>query len=279
MTRNYAIGLLLISIMISSSILIQMIWYIYSLTSNFDVGFNLFQACQALFEMFGVPFLEYILLAFVLFTILHSLWFCTIQIKKLHNLKKKMSGLAIEELSRKWNNRYETDRIQVIQSEQPFAITIGFFKPKIVLSTGLWEILSDEEIESVIYHEFHHLNQLDPGKTYIMELFAKVLWFLPILKWLAQQFSIVREVLADNYAIEKSGQRLHISSALLKMINSTQLKSASFVSFADGSVNYRIQNMIEPNTSNRIKWPLLNAAASLSIFVLLNAIFAQLLRY
>jgi len=279
MTRTYANCLLLISIMIGGSILIQMIWYIYSLTSNFDVGFNLFQACQALFEMFGVPFLEYILLAFVVFTILHCLWFCTIQIKKLHNLKHKINGLVKGELSMEWNKRYETNRIQVVQSEQPFAITIGLLRPKIVLSTGLWDILSDEEIESVIYHEFHHSYQLDPGKTFLMELFAKVLWFLPILKWLAQQYSIVREVLADNYAIGKSGQRMHISSALLKMINSKQKKPASFVSFADGSINYRIQNMIEPNSSNRIKWPFLNATASLSIFILLNTIFAQLLHY
>lgn len=280
MTKNYANYLLLISLLISGSILLQMIWYIYSLTSNFDIRFNLFHACQQLFEMFGVPFLEYILLAFVTFTLLHLLWFCMIQIKKLHNLRTKITGLTCSELSREWNSRFQTNRIHVIQCEQPFAITVGFTKPQIVLTTGLWDILSDEEMESVIYHEFHHSYQFDPMKTFMMELFAKVLWFLPILRWLAQQFSIVREVLADNYAINKSGQRLHISSALLKMINSKQVQHpASFVSFADGSINYRIQNMIEPNTSNKIKWPLVNSAASLSIFTLLSLVFSKLLHY
>ena len=41
------------------------------------------------------------------------------------------------------------------------AFTIGLFRPKVVMSEGLLQTFSDEEIDAIIFHEEYHQNNWD----------------------------------------------------------------------------------------------------------------------
>ncbi|MGP7817690.1 M56 family metallopeptidase [Niallia sp. 01092] len=277
MKKNYANALFITSTIISCILLMQMICYLFSIFYGFSLSFNLFQACQQLFQVIGVPFIEYVLLGLVCYTILHAGWLIakqTIQIRKMH---KKLLRFVNEEhsleLMKLLENRQKS--LLVIEHREPLAITMGFFKPKIILSTGLWKLLSKDEIKAVLFHEAYHQKKLDPLKSFLTHLFATVIWYIPLLKWISQQYIIIQEVMADDYAIKKSGNPIDISNALLKMIKNRQQKKQLFtyVSFAESSVNYRIKYILDPDKAYSVRLPFLSTIASLNIFVILSILF------
>jgi Zn-dependent protease with chaperone function len=69
---------------------------------------------------------------------------------------------------------------------------MGFLNPKIILSTGLFNLLDKNELEAAIYHELYHKKHRAPLKIFLLSLFAS------ILKWFHQKYKIIREVLADT---------------------------------------------------------------------------------
>ena len=106
----------------------------------------------------------------------------------------------------------------VISHPAPMAITMGFMQPKIVISTGLINLLTNDELKAVIAHEMYHKENRDPLKDIFISLCASTIGYIPILKWFNQQYRIIQELLADEFAIEKQETSVHLGSALLKML-------------------------------------------------------------
>ncbi len=137
------------------------------------------------------------------------------------------------------------------------------------------QLLNEDEMEAVIYHELYHQNSRDPLKIFLISLISSTIWYIPILKWFHQKHKIVKELLADEYAMEKQGNPADLGSALLKMIKvGNQIKMPfSYVSFADTSVNYRIKYILDPLTEPSLKFPVKLTVMSLYIFFMLCGLF------
>ena len=133
-------------------------------------------------------------------------------------------------------------------------------------------------MEAVIYHELYHQYSRDPLKIFLISLISSTIWYIPILKWFHQKHKIVKELLADEYAMEKQGNPADLGSALLKMIKvGNQIKMPfSYVSFADTSVNYRIKYILDPLTEPSLKFPVKLTVMSLYIFFMLCGLFIYL---
>ncbi|MFD0631619.1 M48 family metallopeptidase [Catenulispora yoronensis] len=76
--------------------------------------------------------------------------------------------------------------LYVVQNPQPYAFTIGMDRPAIVLSTGLYELMDEEEMRFVIGHETGHV--LSGHAVYRTMLFwltnlATKLTWMPVGKW------------------------------------------------------------------------------------------------
>lgn len=165
--------------------------------------------------------------------------------------------------------------LTVIRYSQPFAFTLGLLKPKIFLSTGLLELLEDEELEAVIHHERFHKEHRDPLKMFLLSLFSSAMAYLPILKWCHQHYKMSREILADDYAMNKQGTSLYLGGALLKLLkraNSKQMP-VTVSSFVDTSINYRIRRILDPQTDIPLKIPMPLTIVSVNVLVLLSAFF------
>lgn len=107
--------------------------------------------------------------------------------------------------------------IQLLVSTKRIAFTAGLWKPRIFVTTGLVDALTDGELEAVLLHEELHAQRRDPLRTVIARAWAAMLFFLPVLKDLARYHYVRKEIEADAHSIQRQGTRRHVASALYRL--------------------------------------------------------------
>ena len=276
MSKRQSSIMLIVSLVISGMIFLQMGLYILSMLAGWNVRFNLVAVCHSWIKAIGLSSLEYVLDALVIYTLLFTIWKIGSQWIRAARMKKRFEQYKEKALTIEMNRDYggEKDFI-VISHPAPIAITMGFVHPKIVISTGLMNLLDDEELEAVIYHEFYHKENRDPLKIFLIELCSSTIRYIPILKWFNLQYRIVNELLADEFAIVKQETSVNLGSALLKMLKVGKQEKMSFAyaSFADTSVNYRIDYILNPLKDVQMKLPLRVVLMSFTVFILICVLF------
>ncbi len=108
--------------------------------------------------------------------------------------------------------------IRLVQADEPMALTVGYWSPQIVLSSGLLAVLDETELEAVLRHESAHVASRDPLKTLITDCCRTALPFIPAVSYLADRFRTRKELEADSAAIESMGSPLPLASALAKTL-------------------------------------------------------------
>ncbi len=105
------------------------------------------------------------------------------------------------------------DRLEVVATDEAFAVTHGLIRPRVLVSTGLVETLGPAELAAVLVHERHHVQRRDPLRLLAARLVAGYGWYLPVLGWWARRFALGRELAADRAATAGAG----VAGALLKL--------------------------------------------------------------
>lgn len=281
MWENRSKLIFLSSMLLSGALFVQMGLYLLHLVSGWDVKYNVLELCHSVIGRLGFQWMGYALNVLVFHAFLYSIWYCIRQLilsaRFYHRLMKNRHHPLADELNRTYANGKAF--ITVVRSSAPMAFAMGLVRPRIVISTGLIEMLDEQELQAVIYHERFHQMHGDPLKTFLLSLSASVMWYLPILKSSQHNYKIIREVLADNYAIREQGASLHLGSALLKLLRSRTAAAVpmAHVSFADTSVNYRIRHILEPGSDIPLKWPFTPAVVSVQTLLLICAMFMVVL--
>ncbi len=110
------------------------------------------------------------------------------------------------------------DKVRIIADKKPLAFCLGFFRPKIYLSTGLIGLMNGPELEAIILHEKYHLSKRD-NISLIVVTFAKQ-FFLPFPIFIDFLDNLIktREVAADHYGITLLGKKQPIISAFKKLL-------------------------------------------------------------
>ena len=277
MTKRRSSLIFILSLVISSTILFQMGLYVISLIAGWNVKFNLVVVCHSWLKSFGLSSLQYVLDALVIYTVLWSLWKIGVQWIQTIKMKKrfqqyKENQLTIE-ISQTFGNGKE--EIVVLSHPTPMAFTMGFVSPKIIITTGLIHFLNNDELKAVIAHEMYHKENRDPLKVFLLSLSSSVMWYIPIQKWFHFKYRVIQEILADDFAIKKQETSVNLGSALLKMLKVGRHEKMPFtyVSFADTSVNYRIEYLLNPIKEVQLELPLKVAFVSGTIFSLICGLF------
>ncbi|WP_246277345.1 M56 family metallopeptidase [Neobacillus endophyticus] len=238
---------------------------------------NIFQFCIKIFkegtvEYYIVLFLVNTYVFYTLLIICHKMMQQVINTNK---LKKKISLLVNRVKTNEMNERYFRSRkdIVVIDSSEMIALTFGIRKPIILLSTKLIEMLDITELEAVIFHETAHQKYHDTLKIFVLKVISDVMWYIPLAKWAYRNFKVMIELVADEFAITRMGSELGIGSALLKLIKThLDVKNQSLlVPFADGTIDYRLQQIIEPYYTLPFK------LQTKSIFISINVMIMSLI--
>lgn len=100
-------------------------------------------------------------------------------------MKSKSDPEMTELLTKKINNK--DLRIEVISDSSYIAMTVGFIRPKVILSTGLIKRFHDQELDAILLHEMYHSMFRHPLQMFILTMIAESLAFLPIMRSLVQQ--------------------------------------------------------------------------------------------
>jgi beta-lactamase regulating signal transducer with metallopeptidase domain len=108
------------------------------------------------------------------------------------------------------------DRVDVVAVTDAFAVTHGLLRPRILVSTGLVDVLDPTELTAVLVHERHHLWRRDPLRLLAARLLAGYGWFLPLLGWYTRRLGLRRELAADRAATTAAGVAA-VAGALLKL--------------------------------------------------------------
>ena len=104
----------------------------------------------------------------------------------------------------------------VIEDPTPQAFCAGYLHPRVYISRGALELLSEEELGAVLFHEDHHRAVRDPLRFACARVLSQALFFLPALRPLGDRYDDLAERNADAAAVEASaGEKAPLASALI----------------------------------------------------------------
>lgn len=109
------------------------------------------------------------------------------------------------------------DRLDLVDDVERFSFTYGLSRPRVVVSRGLVEALSEDELGAVLFHERYHVDRLDPLKVLVARAASTAWFFLPAVAALASRYRAGRELAADRRAVRARGPRA-LAGALYRLM-------------------------------------------------------------
>jgi Zn-dependent protease with chaperone function len=159
-------------------------------------------------------------------------------------------------------------RVDVIQAAQPYSFCYGLLRPRICLSTGLVDLLSETELEAVLLHERYHLRSRDPLKVLLARALGRAFFFLPLVAELGRHYLIAKELAADREVICAQGQGHQLASVLYKLITaSSEADAGAAVAGLISTTAARIDHLLDPQVPARLRFsPSALAISTLVLF-------------
>ncbi|MFC5470999.1 M56 family metallopeptidase [Cohnella suwonensis] len=209
------------------------------------------------------------------YTLIRAIWRIIAQTYLTRKWHKRFYAGKHDKLTKRLNYKYRSlgTEIIVVRDEAFVALAIGMRRPKIVVSTAVFDIFSDDELKAILLHEWHHCRNRDNLKTFLMTLLANAFGYWPIMKPIFRYYQTWTELLADRFAIRWMGTELHLANVLLKLSKGGEMRQhAAAVHFATTTMHYRIMQVLEPDKTVKVKVavlrPLLASFSLLLLFML-----------
>jgi bla regulator protein BlaR1 len=94
-------------------------------------------------------------------------------------------------------------------------VTMGMFRPMILLPVGLLAHLPADEIEAILLHELAHIKRRDYFVNLLQSLAETIFFFNPALLWLSSMIRDERENCCDDIAISVTNNKTNFINALI----------------------------------------------------------------
>lgn len=108
------------------------------------------------------------------------------------------------------------DGTMLFTDSRPQAFCGGLLRPRIYLSHATLRLLDTGELKAVLAHEAHHARHRDPLRIFFARVLSDALFFLPVLRRLADRYAALAELAADAAAVRHSrNDSRPLASALL----------------------------------------------------------------
>lgn len=132
-------------------------------------------------------------------------------------------------------------KVHLLDFEAPLCFCAGFIPPRIYLSRWMTQKLTSEELEALLLHEKHHLENDPPLKILLGRLVVSTLFFIPALKDIFKRYLIEKEIAADQGAIQYQGHCRGLAGVLNKLVQWRSTAPAEGLAVGGGeSLEYRI---------------------------------------
>ena len=153
--------------------------------------------------------------------------------------------------------------VLLLDQDEPVAVTVGWLRAKILLSTGLIERLSEPALEVVLAHERAHIARKDTWLALVDRLAASLLPGAAALPLLAS-IALAREQACDAAAAKSAGGPLEVARAVAEVARHGLLVPATGVSVVSGAVEPRVEYLLGAPKHGRA-WVLALPAALLAL--------------
>jgi len=182
-----------------------------------------------------IPVLVFILIL-VLFKTLISTWYTRTLIKRHRIADKNIYPTlmnSVETLCEKCN--IKMPQLIILPAISIKAFVFGFRSHYLVLSRGLIESLTEEELLMVLAHEISHLKRNDFLTNWLSVFFRDIMFFNPLVYWIFNKYLAEIEKRADNDALELHNNPTDYALTLIKLY---KIKArATFSDYLLASVN------------------------------------------
>jgi Zn-dependent protease with chaperone function len=106
-------------------------------------------------------------------------------------------------------------RTVLFAGHAPQAFCAGLWRPRLYFSDVTLTVLTAAELDAVLTHEQHHLRYRDPLRIFFARILSDALFFLPVLRRLAQRYEALAELAADDAAVRRTNDPAPLASALV----------------------------------------------------------------
>jgi len=139
-------------------------------------------------------------------------------------LLMRVKGLhsAKPELKRSFNSlgilmEVPSSELRLLKSTIPLSFVVEAAKPTVIMSESLLSLLTKDELEAVIAHEFAHVKNSDTMLKSLITAYRTILPLDPIIRMIEAAFHREREIFADETAARATRKPLSLASAILKI--------------------------------------------------------------
>ncbi len=142
--------------------------------------------------------------------------------------------------------------VRVLDGPEPLAVTVGWFRPTVLLSEGLLSQLTPRGLEVVLAHERAHVERGDTRHALIDRLAAS-LYPRAVAGPLIARATLAREQACDALAARRAGGPLAVAETLAEILRLGMRAPAVGVSVASGAVESRVEFLLSPPPRQR-RW-------------------------
>ena len=111
--------------------------------------------------------------------------------------------------------------VTLLETRAPLCITAGLLHPSVLISRGLFELLSDDERNIVLAHEHAHARRRDALVVSLARICSAM--HLPGTRgWIVRELEVAAEQACDEDAGRVAGDRAAVAAAILRVERATQ---------------------------------------------------------
>lgn len=151
--------------------------------------------------------------------------------------------------------------VRLLDQAEPVAMTVGWFRPTVLVSEGLLGRVTRRGLEVVLAHERAHIERGDTRHALVDRLAAS-LYPRAVAGPLLARITLAREQACDARAARTAGGSLAVAQTLAEILRLGMKAPAVGVSVASGAVESRVAFLLSPPPRQR-RW-----AALLGVVVL-----------
>ena len=170
-------------------------------------------------------------------------------------------------------------RVHLLELPEPLALTVGWLRPRILISTGLIQRVGAETLQVILAHERSHIHRRDNLLAALDRLMA-YLWPRQLAAPLLARIALEREQACDAAAADHIGSRARVALALTQVARLQIPRASAGLSIASGPLQARVEHLLneDPSRGRRLSAsPLLLAALFLCGAGPMHALFERLL--
>lgn len=142
------------------------------------------------------------------------------------------------------------DKVAIVQSGlTKIPITLGHFKPLVLIPIGLLNNLSAAEVEAILLHELSHIRRKDYLVNLLQSIMEIIFFFNPALLWVSVLIKAERENCCDDMVISRTSDKATYIQALLSCqeYNATNHALAMGLSGKKSSLIGRVRRIVSNN--------------------------------